>query len=136
MAPESLKKISPLPEVGVLRSSDQKKLESGIVSKLESLGKKLTVREISSLLANINTAKNLVDLRATLASEPKLASTPGLAEEIIAIAQSVRLASKEDLGALRDLVETVQKRSPESIKNSAFLLGQLAIVQKLERSEL
>ncbi len=136
MAPESLKKISPLPEVGVLRSSDQKKLESGIVSKLESLGKKLTVREISSLLANINTAKNLVDLRATLASEPKLASTPGLAEEIIAIAQSVRLASKEDLGALRDLVETVQKRSPESIKNSAFLLGQLAIVQNLERSEL
>ena len=136
MAPESLKKSSPLPEVGVLRSSDQKKIESDIVSKLESLGKKLTAREISSLLANINTAKSLVDLRATLASEPKLANTPGLAEEIIAIAESVRLASKEDLGALRDLVETVQKGSPESIKNSVFLLSQLAIVQKLERSEL
>ncbi len=133
---ESLKKTSPLPEVGILRTTDQKKLESGIVSKLESLGKKLTAREISSLLANINTAKNLVDLRATLASEPKLASTPGLAEEIIAIAESVRLASKEDLGALRNLVETVQKRAPESTKNSAFLLSQLAIVQKLERSEL
>ena len=136
MAPEFLKKSSPLPEIGVLRSSDQKKLESNIISKLESLGKKLTTREISSLLANINTAKSLVDLRATLASEPKLASTPGLAEEIIAIAESVRLASKEDLGALRDIVETVQKRSPESIKNSVFLLSQIAAIQKLERSEL
>lgn len=136
MSIEFPQKLTGTVNTGILKNSDEKKLEANIVDRLRSFGKKFSRREISELMASINTSNSLSELRDKISQEPKLANNPELADEIIHLAESVRHASKEDLTALRELVKTLKDRSSSPVGVTSFPLSQNKLVKYLEKSEL
>ena len=126
---------SPNESAGILKEVEKKQLEATIVSEIKSLGKKFTKKEISSLLTQVEAAKSVESLRASLTQKENSILSDRVIQDLIKIADRIRTLTHADIEKLRSGISQDIYDGGWEMKKQVFLSERFSFLSNLE-SEL
>ncbi len=127
-------KNNPELQAGILKEREKKELEKEIIEKLRFIGKKLSKKELSELLAQIETTKNIESLKNQLKGGSE--QNKEALNLILSLYESIRSGAKEGISELRIDLEKVLQPPTYSRKSWSHFSDRFTFTKTLEQSEL